>query len=108
MPVTFGDYLRGLLGTDQLITKLNTMEDKVATAAEQIQSLSTRFDDFAADVRAALDTLTAERENLTPSGQAALDELSQKLDAADTSVGDADGSDAPPVEPTEPTEPPTF
>lgn len=73
----------------------------MASAKEQLDSLSTRFDDFTADVRAALATLTAERENLSADAQAALDTLNAKLEAADSEVGDADGSDVPPAEPTE-------
>jgi uncharacterized coiled-coil protein SlyX len=83
--------IRYWLGTD----RINHLEELMATAKEQLDSLSTRFDDFTADVRAALGTLTAERENLTADGQAALDALNAKLEAADAEVGDADGSDTP-------------
>lgn len=75
---------------------IDNLEAIMATAKEQLDSLSTRFDDFTADVRAALATLTAERENLTADAQAALDTLAAKLAAADAEVGDADGSDNPP------------
>lgn len=78
--------------------QLNHLENLMTTAAEQITDLSGRFDDFAADVRAKLEILNSERENLTPAGQAALDELSVKLDALDTEVGDADNSDVPPTD----------
>lgn len=84
--------IRHWLGTD----RINDLEELMATAAEQLNDLSTRFDDFTADVRAALAALTAERDNLTPDGQVALDALSAKLQAADLEVGDADGSDGPP------------
>jgi hypothetical protein len=69
---------------------------QMATAAEQINALGVKIDDIAADFEALRDAMEAERENLSPSGQAALDAASQKLDALDTSVGDADGSDTPP------------
>lgn len=88
-------HLHGLPDHSEQLTR---MENVVATAAEQITDLSGRFDDFAADVRAKLEILNSERENLTPAGQAAVDELSAKLDVLDTEVGDADGSDVPPVE----------
>lgn len=66
-------------------------ETRMATAAEQIDALTAKFDDLVADVR----VVVAERENLTPTGQAAADRLSAKLDSFDTEVGDADGSDTP-------------
>ncbi len=75
-------------------------EKLMATAAEQINTLSAKVDDIAADFRAFRDAMTAERENLTESGQAALDAANAKLDAFDTEVGDADGSDTTPVNPT--------
>ena len=71
------------------------LETRMATAAEQIDALIAKFDDLVADVR----VVVAERENLTPAGQAAADRLAAKLDAFDTEIGDADGSDTPPVEP---------
>jgi ABC-type transporter Mla subunit MlaD len=92
-PPTLSAVVRHWLGIDHL-------EELMATAKEQLEDLSARFDDFTADVRAALATLTAERENLSADAQAALDTLSAKLAAADAEVGDADGSDTPPVEPT--------
>lgn len=89
--------------------QLDRLETTMATAAEQLAQLDGRFDDFAADVRAKLDVLAAERENFSPEGQAAFDALADKLSALDTEVGDADGSDVPPVEepgtPAEPDQP---
>lgn len=79
-------------------------EKLMATAAEQINTLAAKVDDIAADFRALRDAMNAERENLTPDGQAALDAANAKLDAFDTEVGDADGSDTPaPAEPEQPT-----
>lgn len=74
------------------------MEKLMATAAQQIDALTAKFDDLVADVR----VVVAERENLTPAGQAAADRLAAKLDAFDSEVGDADGSDTP-AEPETPT-----
>lgn len=83
----------GVADLNRILTRL---ERNMATAAEQLNDLSTKFDDLVNDVRAALAALAAERENLTTTGQAALDTLTAKVDAFDTEVGDADGSDNPP------------
>lgn len=69
---------------------------QMATAAEQLNALSAKVDDLIADVRAALEQLEADRENLSPDGQAAMDTLIAKIDAFDAEIGDADGSDTPP------------
>ncbi len=100
----------------QVPTRIRNMEETVATAAEQIDALSTKVDgvttvtaDILSDFRAFRDAVQADREQLTEAGQAALDRANAKLDDAttrlgelDVEVGDADGSDNPPVEPTEP------
>lgn len=72
---------------------------QMATAAEQLNTLSGKVDDLVADVRAALEQLEADRENLSEAGQAALDTLVAKIDAFDAEIGDADGSDTPDPEP---------
>ena len=101
--------IRHWLGTD----RITYLEELMATAADQINALSTRVDgisavvtDVHADFSALVAALQAERENLSESGQAALDAANAKLDQAatqltdlDVAVGDADGSDTP-VEPT--------
>lgn len=92
-------YLRHLIAMPLIVKRTETI---VATVAEQLTALSTKLDDLIADVRATLNALAQERENLTPTGQAALDELTAKVDAFDAEVGDADGSDNPPTEPTDP------
>lgn len=95
-------------------SKIDTLGALMATAAEQINTLSTKVDglsavvaDVHADFTALLNAMNAERENLTADGQAALDAANAKLDATaqqladlDVAVGDGDGSDTPPVEPT--------
>ncbi len=81
-----------------VIDRLNQLEVRMATAAEQIDALSAKVDDIAADFAALVTALNAERENLTEAGQAALDAANAKLTALDVAVGDADGSDTPPVE----------
>ncbi|MBF9135295.1 hypothetical protein I0C86_41325 [Plantactinospora sp. S1510] len=100
---TMRDVVRHYLGLDEIDHLLTELERRMATAAEQLDTLSTKVDDLVADVRAALDALEADRENLTPDGQAALDRLTAKVDAFDTEIGDADGSDTPPAPPAEPT-----
>jgi hypothetical protein len=102
-----GTLLEALL---LILSKLTTLETLVATAAEQINALTARVQaqgalltDVAADFAAFKDAMEAERENLTPNGQAALDGANAALDAVatglsnlDVAVGDADGSDTPP------------
>lgn len=86
--------------------QLDRMENTMATAAEQLAQLDSRFDDFAGDVRAKLEIMGQDRENFSEAGQAAFDALSEKLAVLDTEVGDADSSDVPPVEnPETPAEP---
>jgi hypothetical protein len=93
---------------------INHLEELMANAAEQINTLSAKVDgistvvtDVHADFSALVAALQADRENLSVTGQAALDAANAKLDEAaaklgdlDVAVGDADGSDNPPVEPT--------
>jgi hypothetical protein len=80
-----------------VLVALTTLEEHMANEAEQITALTAKVDDVIADVRAALAILVAERDNLGPDGQAALDALSAKVDAFDAEVGDADGSDTQPT-----------
>jgi hypothetical protein len=84
-----------VLDLTPVLTRLDALEELMATAAEQITALSTKVDDIAADFAALRDAMLVERENLTTAGQAALDAANAKLDALDTEVGDADGSDTP-------------
>ncbi len=92
-----------------VLTRLDHLEALMATAAEQITALADKISaqgavivDIAADFRALREAMQAERENLTPAGQAALDEANTQADAVsarlaelDTEVGDGDGSDTP-------------
>lgn len=89
---------------------LQTLETIMTNQAEAFAALGAKDDalleavqDLAGDFVAFRDAMAAERENLTPAGQAAFDEASAKADAAaaalhalDDAVGDADGSDTPP------------
>ncbi|MFI7073582.1 hypothetical protein [Micromonospora sediminicola] len=119
--ITFRDWLTSYLRDDSIHTKLDRMEQQVATTAEQldqvtakVDSLSTVTADVLADFRAFRDAMIADRENPTEAEQAAIDRANAALDRhtaalgeLDVEVGDADGSDTPvpPVE--EPTEPGT-
>lgn len=81
----------------------------MATASEQINNLSSKIDamatvvtDVHSDFEALRAVMESERENLSATGQAALDaanakaaDLAQKLTDLDVEVGDADGSDIP-------------
>lgn len=78
---------------------LTKLEQLMTTQAEAFAAIGARIDDIKADFAALLEQLAAERESLSEAGQAALDELTAKVDALDVAVGDADGSDTPPAEP---------
>lgn len=102
------------------------LEIAMAKASDQINELSGKLDELGAvvtdvhsDFEALRAVMTAERENLTDAGQAALDAandkaavLAERLSSLDVAVGDADGSDIPtgggtgetPAEPTAPVE----
>lgn len=87
--------IRHYLGAHQRIEKLiRSVEDNMASAAEQINAVIEKLDDVAADVA----VLKTKAGQLDAEGQEALDRLSAKLDSLDAEVGDQDGSDEPPVE----------
>ena len=78
--------------------QLQRLERKMASAKQQIQELTAKMDDLAADVRAKNGTMDAET-------QEAFSVLAQKVSDLDAEVGDADGSDTVEAEPTEPVDP---
>lgn len=92
---------------------MTTQEEAFATLGARVDATKALAEDILADFNALLAALAAERENLTPAGQAAFDAALGKADAADAAlsavdvaVGDADGSDTPPApEPTPEPEP---
>lgn len=106
-------YLERKLGIAEVRAQLTRLENAMGTQAEALAELGNRFDqlgtvvgDIAADFAAFRTAMEAEREELSEAGVAALDEANAKADATtqkladlDVSVGDADGSDTPPVEP---------
>lgn len=85
-------FLHALFCGD-ICRRLDRLERMMATATEQLNTLSGKVDDLIADVRAAL--VVIDGDELSDEAQAKLDELSGKIDAFDTEVGDADGSDTP-------------
>jgi uncharacterized coiled-coil protein SlyX len=95
----FRTRLRAYLGTETLIR----LETLMATATEQLTAVNAKVDDLIADVKAALTVIN--QDKLSDTAQAEIDGLTAKLDAFDTEIGDADGSDTtPPVDPNGPTE----
>ena len=83
---SFRDYVRGLIGQTAVTEQMTRMENDMANAKEQIEALSAKVDDLAADVRAG-------KGELDPEAQAAFAQLAQKVSDLDAEVGDADGSD---------------
>ena len=85
----------------------------MAKQSDEIGKLSDKFDtlggvvtDIHSDFEALRAVLEAERDNLSPAGQAAVDAANAKAEALgaklrdlDVAVGDADGSDIPTPEP---------
>ena len=80
-----------------ITSRLAALEALMATAAEQLNTLTAAVQDVHADFTALLESLSAERENLTPAGQAALDQASASLAALDEAVGEH--TDVPPPPP---------
>lgn len=93
------------------LKELNTMakqSEEIGKLGDRFGSLASVVTDIHSDFEALRAVLEAERDNLSPDGQAALDAANAKADALaqqlqdlDVEVGDADGSDIP----TGPTEP---
>ena len=85
----------------KILKKIIRMEGLMATEAEQINAVSAKFDDLAADVRAALAAITADAQTqLGPDGQAALDALTQKIDSLDSEIEQDETPSAEVAEPT--------
>lgn len=99
------------LGLDltSIDARFDRLEAIMADAAAEITILTGKFDalnaivtDVRADFAALLAALSAERENLTPAGQAALDLANERaaaaaevLSALDAEVGEHDGENPP-------------
>lgn len=99
------NQLRLAFGTD----RIPYLEAMMAKQNEALDAVTAKVADVANDTRALVEQLQAEKENLSPAGQEALDRLNSTVDALDAAVGDADRSDTPPapVEPPAPVDPPT-
>jgi hypothetical protein len=89
--------IRRFIGTAQL-------EVAMSKITEQLTELKGQFSDFTSDVDARLAQLAEAQGTFTPEAQAIFDGLKADVTAADSKVGDADGSDTP-AEPTDPAEP---
>lgn len=79
--------------------QLNRIEEDMATAVEVLTDVKAAVTDMATDVNAKLDQLVAELGQLSPEAQAIVDDIKAAVAGVDERVGDADGSDTPPVEP---------
>lgn len=91
-PIGFWEYVRSNLRDPELHARLDRMETAMANEAEQLNTVLSKLTDVHADVRAKLDQVRGE---LSPEGQAKLDEVTAALDNFDQEIGDADGSDTP-------------
>ena len=98
LPGMTGPYIAiPIHGMKDHTAQLDRIEALMATEAEQLNELSAKVDDLAADVREAIRILTEERANLSPEGQEAFDALNTKVADLDAVVGDADHSEDRPV-----------
>ncbi len=84
-----------------VLAGINRLEQFMATEAEVLAVISGKLDAIFADVRALL---VSERAQLSEEGQEQADNIVGALDAFQAEIGDADGSDTPPVEPEAPVE----
>jgi phage shock protein A len=91
--------LDGLAAIGRIEAKIDTLGEAMATAKQQLDDLKTQLGDTTADVLAKLDQLTQQLGQLDPEAQATLDEIKAGVQSLDAAVGDADGSDVPPVDP---------
>ena len=87
-------------GVGYAIYRIHRMERLMATQNEQLTALAESLGGFFADVDAKLDQLNAQTEDFTPEAQATFDSIKALVAAKHAEIGDADGSDTPPVEPT--------
>jgi uncharacterized protein YoxC len=102
---TFSTRVQAWLGLDHIHTHLRALENIMAKATEQLTNLTGKVDRLIEDVRVGLNTIN--QDELSAEAQAALDQLTAKVDAFATEVGDRDGSDVvvPPVDPNNPGNP---
>jgi uncharacterized coiled-coil protein SlyX len=96
---------------DQLEARMTAVDNVLTNADAKLTTLVTGMADFSSDLAAFIATfgdLTPEQQVQADAIDAKLGALIGALSAADSAVGDADGSEVPPVEePEEPAEPET-
>lgn len=93
-------HLEGMLAP--ILAQLDRIEEKIMTASEQLAALKAQIADTTADVLAKIEQLDTQVDTLTPEAQQTLDDIKAGIQSLDDAVGDADGSDIPPIEPDQP------
>lgn len=89
---------------EEVLAALEEVRNEVSEANDKLVELQTQLADTSADVLAKLAQLEGQLGELPADAQATLDSIKASVSSLDSTVGDADGSDTPPVEPpTEPT-----
>lgn len=88
---------RRLNQLDNIETMLLNLGEDMARQTEELTALRTQLTDASADILAKLDQLETAAGDLTPEAQQIVDDLRTSVQALDTRVGDADGSDTPPA-----------
>jgi len=87
--------LAALAAIARIESKIDTLGDSMASAAQQLTDLKTQLADTTADVLAKIQQLTDQLGQLPPDAQATLDDIKAGVQQLDDAVGDADGSDTP-------------
>jgi hypothetical protein len=80
-------------------SQLDRMEQLMTAANDALVALKTQLADTTSDVLAKLAQLTEQLGEMPEDAAATLAEITEAVGALDTAVGDADGSDVPPVDP---------
>lgn len=110
-PLTFGVDLTAVHARfDALEARMTAVDNILTSTDDKLGQILAGFNDFSADLAAlvaSLGTLTPEQQVLADRIDERLGTIAGALSAADSAVGDRDGSDTPlPVEePEEPTAP---
>jgi hypothetical protein len=88
-----------LPGLDLLSAQIQRMEQLMTAANDALVALKAQLADTTSDVLAKLAQLTEQLGEMPEDAAATLAEITEAVSALDTTVGDADGSDAPPADP---------
>lgn len=75
---------------------LRRMENTMSAEVDALNEIKTKLADVHDDVKARLDVVAGE---LSAEGKNQVEAIKSALDSFDAEIGDADGSEAPPVEP---------